>query len=62
MHFTALLGSVTDTLNCNWDCIYANKSPVVVENLDVNKMRTTAQEGRGLYEGGYLWIEGFLRF
>jgi hypothetical protein len=51
VHFTALLGSVTDTLNCYWDCTYT-ESPVTVENLDVNKLRTTAQEVTGLYGGG----------
>jgi hypothetical protein len=33
--FPASLGSVTDTLNCNWDCAYANEFPVAVEDPDV---------------------------
>jgi len=32
----ASLGSVTDTLNCNWDCADANDFPVAVEHLDVH--------------------------
>jgi hypothetical protein len=52
MHITALLGSVTDTLNCYWDCTYTNNSPVMAENLDVNKLRTIAQEAIGLYGVG----------
>jgi len=26
----ASLGSVTDTINCNWDCAYADEFPVAV--------------------------------
>jgi hypothetical protein len=48
---TASLGSVTDTLNCNWDCAYANKCAVAFDDLDVDKLKTIAQEAKGLYEG-----------
>jgi len=50
LHLTALLGSVTDTLNYNWDCSYTNVFPVMVEDLDMDKMRTIIQEAIGLYE------------
>jgi len=40
---------VTDTLNYNWDCPYT-EFPIVVEDLDVDKMRTIIQEAIGLYE------------
>jgi hypothetical protein len=58
---TASLGSVTDTLNYNWDCAYANEFPVAVEGLDVDKLRTTAQEAIGLMRGTTV-LEGFLGF
>jgi len=51
MRFTASLGSVRDTLTCNWVCAYVNEFPVAVEDLDLNKLRTIAQEAIGLYEG-----------
>jgi len=52
LRFTASLGSVTDILNYNWDCAYANESPVAVEDLDVDKLRTIAQEAVGLNRVG----------
>ena len=61
---TALLGSVTDILHYNCDCAYANEFPVAVEDSDVGKLRTTAQEVIGLHGmcggGGIIWLEGFL--
>jgi hypothetical protein len=30
---TASPGTVTDNLNCNWDCAYANEFPVAVEAI-----------------------------
>jgi hypothetical protein len=51
LRFTASLDTVTDTLNKNWYCAYANEFPVAVEDLDVEKLRTTAQEAMGLYGG-----------
>ena len=50
--FTTSLGSVTDTLNCNWDYAYANEFPVAVEDHDVGKLRTLAEEAIGLIGGG----------
>jgi len=52
LRFTASLGSVTDILNYNWDCAYANESPVAVEDLDVDKLRAIAQERLGLNRVG----------
>jgi len=40
---------VTDTFNYNWHCAYANEFPFAVEDLDVAKLRTVAQEALGLY-------------
>jgi hypothetical protein len=40
----ASLGSVTDTLNCNCDCAYANEFPVAFEDPDMGKQRTITQE------------------
>jgi hypothetical protein len=51
MRFTASLGSVTEPLNCKWDCAYVNEFPIAVEDLDPDKLRTIAQEAIGLYEG-----------
>jgi hypothetical protein len=48
LRFTASLGSVTDTFNNNWDYAYANESTVAVEDLDVDKLGTIAQEAAGL--------------
>jgi hypothetical protein len=45
------MGSVTDTLNYNWDCAYANEFPVAVEGLDGDKMRTIAKDAIGLMRG-----------
>jgi hypothetical protein len=50
---TASLGSIPDTLNCNCDCSYANEFPLAVEDLDVDKLRTSAQEAIGLMRGRY---------
>ena len=53
---TASLGSVTDTLNCNWDCAYANDFPLAVEDYNAGKLRTFAQESIGLIRGhNYGW-------
>jgi hypothetical protein len=51
MRFAASLGSVTDALNCNWDCAHANEFSVAVEDFDVRKERTVVQDAIGLYEG-----------
>jgi len=51
LRFTASLGSVTDTLNYNWDCAYANEFPVAVEGLDGDKTRTIAKDAIGLMRG-----------
>jgi hypothetical protein len=48
---TASMGSVTDTLNYNWDYAYANEFPVGVQDLDVGKLRTIPQEEIGLIRG-----------
>jgi hypothetical protein len=40
---------VTDTLNYNWDCTSTNVFPIMVEDLDVDKIRTIIQEAIGLY-------------
>jgi hypothetical protein len=45
-----LLGSVSDTLNYNWDCTYTNEFPIMCEELNVDKMRIIVQEAIGLYE------------
>jgi len=52
---TSLLGSVTDTLNCNWERAYANEFTVAVEEDDVGKLRTIAEEAIDLigWGGGY---------
>lgn len=34
----------------------------MVEDLDVGKLWTIAQEVVGLYEGSYLWLKGILGF
>jgi len=48
--FTTSLGSVKDTLDCKWICAYAKEFPVSTEGLDVDKLRTSAQETIGLHE------------
>jgi hypothetical protein len=48
---TASLGTVTDTLNFNWDCAYANEFPVAAEDPDVGKLSTTAQRAIYLIRG-----------
>jgi hypothetical protein len=48
---TASLGSVTDTVNCNWDCTYVNEFHVAVEDPDVGIPKTIAQEAIGLTMG-----------
>jgi len=40
---------VTHTFHYNWDCAYANEFPFAVTDLDVEKLRTIAQEALGLY-------------
>ena len=61
LRFIASLGSVTDTLKYSSYCVYSNEFPFVVKDLDVDKLRTIAQEAVGLYgRGGLLWLEGFL--
>ena len=58
---TASLGSQTDTFNCNRDSAYANEFPVAAEDLDVDKLKTTAQGAMGPYGvGGHeTLLEGF---
>jgi len=46
------MGSVTDILNYNRDCAYANELPVAVEDLEVGKLRSTAQDAEGPMRGG----------
>jgi len=48
---TATLGSVTDTLNYNVDCAYANDFPLAVEDLDVGQLSTTAQGAINIMRG-----------
>jgi len=48
--FTTALVSVTHTLNYNWNWAYATEFPAAVEDIDVHKLCTTAQEAIGLYE------------
>jgi len=48
---TARLGSVTDTLNCNWERAYANEFPVAFEDYDVGKLGTIVQEAIYLIGG-----------
>lgn len=48
---TPSLGSITDILNCNCGCAYANEFPVAVEDLDVDKLRTIAQGAVDLMRG-----------
>jgi hypothetical protein len=50
---TTPMGSITDTLICNCDCAYANDFPVAVEDLDVGKLCTLAEEAIGLMRGRY---------
>ena len=57
---TACLGSVTDTLDYNRDCAYANEFPVAVEDPDVGKLRTIAQEAIGLMVGVNVTLAGRL--
>ena len=52
LRFIASLGSVTDTSNYNWYCAYTNEFPVAVKDLDMDKLRTIAQEAVGLYGRG----------
>jgi hypothetical protein len=47
----ASLGSVTDTLKCNWCCAYGGTFAVVVGELDVGKVRTVANAAIGVYWG-----------
>jgi len=49
---TFLMGSVTDILNYNRDCAYANELPVAVEDLEVGKRGSTAQGAEGPLGGG----------
>jgi len=48
---TSFMGSVTDILNYNRDCAYVNELPVAVEDLDVGKLRSSAQETEGRMMG-----------
>jgi len=41
---------VTDNLKYIWDCTYNIEFPAAVEDLDVNKLRTIAQEVLGFNE------------
>jgi hypothetical protein len=52
---TAFLGSITDNLNCNCNCAYANDFPVVVEDLEVDKLRTIPQGAIDLMRGHKLF-------
>jgi hypothetical protein len=47
--FYCVAGSVTDTLNINWDA-YANEFPFAAEDLDVDKLKTTAKKAIDFYE------------
>ena len=47
---TASLGSVTDTLNCNWDCAYANDFPSQLKTTWANG-GPVAQEEIGIMGG-----------
>ena len=59
---TASLGSVTDTLNYNWDCAYANDFPSQLKTTWANG-GPVAQEEISIMGGGtLLWLEGFLGF
>jgi hypothetical protein len=60
--FAVSLGSVTDTLKCNLVCVFANESAIAVGGLDVDRLRTIAQEAAGFYVGVCLWLEGCLGF
>jgi len=48
---TGSLDLVTDALNYNYGCAYANEFPVAVEDCDVSKRRTIALEAIGLMMG-----------
>jgi hypothetical protein len=50
-YVTASLGSVTETLNYNKYCAYANEFQVTIEDPDVGKLRTIALEAIGLIRG-----------
>lgn len=50
MNFTASLDSVSDTWNYNRDYAYANGLTFAVEDLEIDKRRTIAQEGIGPFE------------
>jgi len=50
--FIASLDSVTDISHYNWYCAYTNEFPVAVEDLDMDKLRTIAQEAVYLYGRG----------
>jgi hypothetical protein len=50
LQFTASLGSETDTFNYKQDFAKANEFPVAVEDLEVDKVRTIAQEAIPRYE------------
>jgi hypothetical protein len=52
LRLIASLGSITDTLNYNRYCPYASEFPFAVKNIDVDKLRTIAQEAVGLYGRG----------
>jgi hypothetical protein len=50
--FIPSLGSITDSLNYNGYCPYASEFPFAVKDIDVDKLRTIAQEAVGLYGRG----------
>jgi hypothetical protein len=52
---TALLGSITDNLNCNWDCVYAKEFPLAVEDPDIDKLRAIAQAAIDIMGGRKLF-------
>ena len=51
--------SVADTFNCKWYCAYANELPVLVEDLDVDKLRTFAVLAVGLMGGQHCGWKAF---
>jgi len=48
--FYCIAGSVTDTLNHNWDSAYANEFPFAADDLDVDKLKIIAKEAIVFYE------------
>jgi hypothetical protein len=67
LHTEAIAGLVIrKRYNCNWDCTYANRYFVLVEGLEVVRLRTCAASGNIAFWGeqnlvGWLseaWIQG----